>query len=43
MPSTTGDLCLMMEGENMIIAPYKKKDDCVAVIIQVVRVVKKLS
>jgi transcriptional regulator with XRE-family HTH domain len=43
MPPSPGDLCLINEGENVIIAPYKKKDDCVAVIIQVVRVVKQLN
>jgi transcriptional regulator with XRE-family HTH domain len=43
MAPETGDLCLVKEGENVVIAPFKKKDDCVAVIIQVVRVVKKLN
>ena len=43
MPPAPGDLCLMMAGENMVIAPYRKKDECVAVIIQVVRVVKQLN
>jgi transcriptional regulator with XRE-family HTH domain len=43
MAPSLGDLCLVKEGENVVIAPYKKKDDCVAVIIQVVRVVKKLN
>ena len=40
---SAGDLCLVREGDNVIIAPYKKKDECVAVIIEVVRVVKKLN
>jgi transcriptional regulator with XRE-family HTH domain len=43
MDPAAGDLCLMMEGDNMVIAPYKKKEDCVAVIIQVVRVVKQMN
>jgi transcriptional regulator with XRE-family HTH domain len=43
MEPAPGDLCLVKDGENVIIAPYKKKDDCVAVIIQVVRVVKHLN
>ncbi|MBN1376444.1 MAG: helix-turn-helix domain-containing protein [Dehalococcoidia bacterium] len=43
VPPNPGDLCLMKEGENMVIAPYKKKDGCYAVIVQVVRVVKKLN
>lgn len=43
MPPSPGDLCLKMEGEQMVIAPYKKKDDCFAVIIQVVRVIKQLN
>ena len=43
MTPLVGDLCLMKDGDNVVIAPYKKKDECVAVIIQVVRVVKKLN
>jgi len=43
VPPSPGDLCIRMEGEKMVIAPYKKKDDCFAVIIQVVRIVKKLN
>jgi transcriptional regulator with XRE-family HTH domain len=43
MIPSTGDLCLVKEGDNVVIAPYKKKDDCVAVIIQVVRVVKQMN
>ena len=43
VPASPGDLCLRMEGEEMVVAPYKKKDDYFAVIIQVVRVVKKLN
>lgn len=37
-----GDLCLIMEDNKVVIAPYKKKDNCYAVIIQVIRVVKDL-
>lgn len=43
VPPCPGDLCLTMEDEQMVIAPYKKKDDCYAVIIQVVRVIKQLN
>lgn len=43
IPPVPGDLCLMREGENTVIAPYRKKDECMAVIIQVVRVVKKFN
>lgn len=43
VPPSPGDLCLRMEGDQMVIAPYKKKDDCFAVIIQVVRIVKQLN
>jgi hypothetical protein len=43
VPASPGDLCLKMEGEEMVVAPYKKKDDYFAVIIQVVRLVKKLN
>ncbi len=42
VPASPGDLCLKMEGEEMVIAPYKKKEDYFAVIVQVIRVVKKL-
>lgn len=43
MPPSVGDLCLLMDGDQVVIAPYKKKEDCFAVIVQVVRVVKKLN
>jgi len=43
MQPSPGDLCLTMEGEQMIIAPYNKKEDIFALIIQVVRVVKHLN
>jgi len=43
VPASPGDLCLKVEGDQMTIAPYKKKDDYFAVIIQVIRVVKKLN
>jgi hypothetical protein len=43
VPPSPGDLCLKMEGEQMVIAPYHKKDSCYAVIIQVVRVIKQLN
>ncbi|MCX5996568.1 MAG: helix-turn-helix transcriptional regulator [Chloroflexi bacterium] len=43
MQPSPGDLCLKMEGEQMIIAPYNKKEDVFALIIQVVRVVKHLN
>ena len=43
VPASQGDLCLKLQGEEMVIAPYKKKDDYFAVIIQVIRVVKKLN
>ena len=43
MQPSPGDLCLKMEGEQMIIAPYNKKEDIFALIIQVVRVVKHLN
>ncbi len=43
MQPAAGDLCLKMEGEQMIIAPYNKKEDIFALIIQVVRVVKHLN
>jgi len=43
MEPAPGDLCLKMEGERMVIAPYKKKEDIFALIVQVVRVVKKLN
>ncbi len=43
MPPSAGDLCLRMEGDQMTISPYKKKDDYYAVIIQVIRVVKQLN
>jgi hypothetical protein len=43
MPPALGDLCLKMEGEQMVIAPYRKKEDVFALIIQVVRVVKQLN
>jgi transcriptional regulator with XRE-family HTH domain len=43
VPPDAGDLCLRMDGDQMVIAPYKKKDDFYGVIIQVVRVVKQLN
>lgn len=43
MPPSPGDLCLMRNGDNVVIAPFKEKDECIAVIIQVVRVVKQLN
>ena len=43
MEPAPGDLCLKMEGDRMVIAPYKKKEDIFALIVQVVRVVKKLN
>ena len=43
MEPVPGDLCLKMEGDRMVIAPYKKKEDIFALIVQVVRVVKKLN
>lgn len=43
MQPSPGDLCLKMEGDQMVIAPYKKKEDIFALIIQVIRVVKQLN
>jgi len=43
MEPAPGDLCLKMEGDRMVITPYKKKEDIYALIVQVVRVVKKLN
>jgi transcriptional regulator with XRE-family HTH domain len=43
MQPALGDLCLKVEGDQMIIAPYRKKEDIFALIIQVVRVVKHLN
>ena len=43
MQPSPGDLCLKMEGEQMIIGPYNKREDIFALIIQVVRVVKHLN
>jgi transcriptional regulator with XRE-family HTH domain len=43
VPPSPGDLCLRVEGDKMVVAPYKKKDDFYAVIIQVIRVVKQLN
>ena len=43
MEPAPGDLCLKMEGDRMMIAPYRKKEDIFALIVQVVRVVKKLN
>ena len=43
MEPAPGDLCLKMEGDRMVISPYKKKEDIYALIVQVVRVVKKLN
>jgi transcriptional regulator with XRE-family HTH domain len=43
MQPVPGDLCLKVEGDQMVIAPYKKNEDVFALIIQVVRVVKQLN
>jgi len=43
MEPALGDLCLRMEGDRMVISPYRKKEDIFALIVQVVRVVKKLN
>jgi transcriptional regulator with XRE-family HTH domain len=43
MEPDPGDLCLRMEGDKMVISPYRKKEDIFALIVQVVRVVKKLN
>jgi len=43
MPPALGDLCLKVEGDQMVIAPYRKNEDVFALIIQVVRVVKQLN
>ena len=43
MPPALGDLCLKVEGGQMVIAPYRKKEDVFALIIQVVRVVKYMN
>jgi transcriptional regulator with XRE-family HTH domain len=43
MEPALGDLCLKMEGDRMVVAPYRKKEDIFALIVQVVRVVKKLN
>jgi transcriptional regulator with XRE-family HTH domain len=43
MIPSLGDLCLKMDGDQMVIYPYKKKEECFAVIIQVVRVVKQMN
>ena len=43
MEPDLGDLCLRMEGDKMVITPYKQKEDIFALIVQVVRVVKKLN
>jgi transcriptional regulator with XRE-family HTH domain len=43
MQPELGDLCLKLEGDNMVIAPYKKKEDVFALVIQVIRVVKQLN
>jgi transcriptional regulator with XRE-family HTH domain len=43
MQASPGDLCIRQDGEQVTIAPYKKKDDYFAVVIQVVRVVKQLN
>lgn len=43
MDPSPGDLCLIKDGDMITVAPYKKKDECVAVILQVIRVVKKLN
>ena len=43
MEPALGDLCLKMEGDRMIIAPYKRKEDIFALIVQVIRVVKQMN
>jgi hypothetical protein len=40
MQPALGDLCLKVEGDQMVVAPYRKNEDVFALIIQVVRVVK---
>ena len=43
MPASEGDLCIRMKGEQMVIGPYRKNEDCFAVVIQVIKVVKQLN
>ena len=43
MEPALGDLCLKMEGDRMVIAPYKRKEEIFALIVQVVRVVKQMN
>jgi len=43
MPPALGDLCLKVEGDKMVITPYRKNEDVFALIIQVVRVVKQFN
>jgi len=33
MPPSPGDLCLMRNGDNVVIAPFKEKGEYIAVII----------
>ena len=43
MQASSGDLCIRQDGDQVTIAPYKKKDDYIAIVIQVIRVVKQLN
>ena len=43
MQPALGDLCLKMQGDQMVIAPYRKNEDAFALIVQVVRVVKHMN
>ena len=43
MEPALGDLCLKMEGDRMVIAPYKRKEEIFALIVQVIRVVKQMN
>ena len=43
MLASPGDLCIRMKGDQMMIAPYKKNEEYLAVIIQVIKVVKQLN
>ena len=43
MEPALGDLCLKMEGDRMVTAPYKRKEEIFALIVQVVRVVKQMN
>ena len=42
LPPSPGDLCLIMDGDQIAIGQYRKKEKTFAVILQVVRMVKKL-